>query len=240
MALISSSYKLGLALLLAGLPQQVLAQSASCRIPDRLPDAQVEYPPSATQRRVTSVTNYLLALSWSPEHCRSARNRTSSQCDGSAGRFGFVLHGLWPETDGPAYPQWCAPAPALPRAIIRENFCMTPSVDLLQHEWAKHGTCMTSDPQRYFKPARIMYNVMRYPDMDRMSRDRNLTVGTFRLNFARANPGIRPDMIQIVKTRENWLSEVRVCLARNFRPQRCPSYLRMSSDRSKLKIWRGR
>ena len=24
------------------------------------------------------------------------------------GSFGFVPHGLWPETRGPAYPQWCA------------------------------------------------------------------------------------------------------------------------------------
>ena len=116
---------------------------------------------------------------------------------------------------------------------------MTPDVDLLQHEWAKHGSCMTRDPQRYFKPARIMYNAIRYPDMDRMSRDRNLTVGTFRLNFARANKGIRPDMIQIAKSKENWLDEVRICLAKDFKPQRCPSHVRMPSDRSKLKIWRG-
>ncbi len=238
--MISFSSKAAFALLVAGLPQALLAQASLCRIPDRLPDATPEYPKRESDRRATPVTNYLLTLSWSPEHCRSSREQGSTQCNGSAGRFGFVLHGLWPETDGSAYPQWCAPAPALSRAIIRENFCMTPSVDLLQHEWAKHGTCMTSDPQRYFKPARIMYNAIRYPDMDKMSRDQNLTVGTFRLNFARANPGIRPEMIQVAKGRENWLDEVRICLAKNFKPQRCPAHVRMPPDRSKLKIWRGR
>lgn len=234
-----SSFKGALFVAALMLPQAAFAQSALCRLPQRLPDARPEYPPRAQDVRPAKVTNYLLTLSWSPGHCRTERNRDTTQCDGSAGRFGFVLHGLWPETDGPAYPQWCAPVPALSRQIIRENFCMTPSVDLLQHEWAKHGSCMTRDPQKYFRPARIMYEAIRYPDMDRMSRDRNLTVGTFRLNFARANKGIRPDMIQVAKTKENWLDEVRICLAKDFKPQRCPAHVRMPSDRSKLKIWRG-
>lgn len=237
--MISSNYKIALGLALLSLPVPLLAQAKQCAIPKNLPDAKVEYPPNDKAKRATPVTNYLLSLSWSPEHCRAKRNKAEVQCNGEAGRFGFVLHGLWPETDGSAYPQWCAPAKPLSRAIIRENFCMTPSVDLLQHEWAKHGTCMTSDPQHYFKPARIMYNVMRYPDMNSMSRDRNLSVGTFRLNFARSNPGIRPNMIRVVKSRDNWLKEVHVCLNKDFRPQRCPSHVNMPSDRSKLKIWRG-
>lgn len=238
--MISFNSKAALCALVLLAPQPVLAQAAWCRIPEKLPDARPEYPRSPRDVRPTPVTNYLLTLSWSPEHCRDKRNQSTSQCNGNSGRFGFILHGLWPETDGSAYPQWCAPAPALSRKIVRENFCMTPSVDLLQHEWAKHGTCMTSDPDRYFKPARIMYQAIRYQNMDRMSRDRNLTVGTFRLNFARANPGIRPDMIQIAKSKENWLGEVRICLAKDFKPQRCPAHVRMPSDRSVLKIWRGR
>ena len=217
----------------------LLAQAKQCAIPQNLPDAKIEYPPNDKARRSTPVTNYLLSLSWSPEYCKSKGKSSETQCSGEAGRFGFVLHGLWPETDGSDYPQWCAPAKPLSRAVVRDNFCMTPSVDLLQHEWAKHGTCMTSDPERYFKPARIMYNVMRYPDMARMSRDRNLTVGTFRLNFARSNPGIRPEMIRVLKSKDNWLKEVHVCLNKDFRPQRCPSHVYMPSDRSKIKIWRG-
>ena len=236
--MISNSFKAAPALILLALPASAFAQAKQCAIPKNLPDARVEYPPNDKAKRVTPVTNYLLALSWSPQFCKGKGGRAETQCDGSAGQFGFVLHGLWPETDGSAYPQWCAPAKPLSRQIIRENFCMTPSVDLLQHEWAKHGTCMTSDPQRYFKPARIMYNVMRYPDMDSMSRDRNLTVGTFRLNFARANPGIRPDMIRVLKSKDNWLKEVHVCLGKDFKPQRCPSHVRMPSDRSTIKIWR--
>ena len=237
--MISNSYKIAIAFALLSLPMPLLAQAKQCAIPQNLPDAKIEYPPNDKARRSTPVTNYLLSLSWSPEYCKSKGKSNETQCRGEAGRFGFVLHGLWPETDGSDYPQWCAPAKPLSRAVVRDNFCMTPSVDLLQHEWAKHGTCMTSDPERYFKPARIMYNVMRYPDMARMSRDRNLTVGTFRLNFARSNPGIRPEMIRVLKSKDNWLKEVHVCLNKDFRPQRCPSHVSMPSDRSKIKIWRG-
>src|SRR3546814_4423107 len=100
-------------------------------------------------------------MSWSPQHCADVRNpngaRDRFQCSGENGRFGWVLHGLWPETDGPGYPQWCRPAKIVPQPVLKQHLCMTPSAQLLQHEWAKHGTCMSPHPAAYFRSAAILF-----------------------------------------------------------------------------------
>src|SRR3546814_8353082 len=79
----------------------------------------------------SDLTGYLLAMSWSPQHCADVRNpngaRDRFQCSGENGRFGWVLHGLWPETDGPGYPQWCRPAKIVPQPVLKQHLCMTPS-----------------------------------------------------------------------------------------------------------------
>jgi len=218
--------------------QPVWAKAPSCRVPERLSTPRVETPPADEPRRAPAITSYLLAMSWSPEHC--ARNRRETQCDGSAGRFGFVLHGLWPEAAGTGYPQWCAAGGRLQPTTLRRNFCMTPSEQLLQHEWQKHGTCMTSDPDRYFAAARRAYARVQFPAMASLARRNDITAGEFRRRFARANRGISADML-VVLTRdsggdESWLHEVRLCLSKALKPQRCPAFIRGAPDRQKMKI----
>jgi len=214
------------------------AQAPSCRVPADIPAARAE---PAEQRRVVPIGAHTLALSWSPEYCRTrgTSERDRLQCGGGMGRFGFVLHGLWPDGAGSRWPQYCRPARALPDAVVRKHLCMTPSVTLLQHEWAKHGTCMTPGPEPYFDAAAILYRAIRYPDMNALSR-RPLTARGFAEAFARANPGIAPTMLSIKANQRGWLQEVHVCLARNFRPQACPAHVRGAAPASELKIWRGR
>src|SRR3546814_6675845 len=111
--------------------------------------------------RKPPITGYLLAMSWSPQHCADVRNpngaRDRFQCSGENGRFGWVLHGLWPETDSPGYPQWCRPAKIVTQPVLKQHLCMTPSAQLLQHEWAKQGTCMSPHPAAYFRSAEILF-----------------------------------------------------------------------------------
>jgi ribonuclease T2 len=229
----------GLALLV--LPSMLHAQARECRIPDRVSTPRAVSIPQG-ERRTAPVTNYLLTLSWSPEFCRT-RGRDPAhrlQCggiaNGGAGQFGFILHGLWPEGDGP---QWCRPVTALPRPLIREHLCTTPSVQLIQREWAKHGSCMTRDPGRYLRAGSILYRAVRYPDMNALSQG-SLTVGQFARAFAVANRGVSPDMVRIGTNDRGWLTEVRVCLGRDFRPIRCGRSRRGTPDRNRLRIWRGR
>lgn len=226
-----------LALLLA-IPAQ--AQSYQCRAPSLLKPAPAETGPVGEPRRVKPVTGYLLALSWSPEFCRTraGASRHKTQCSGDDGSFGFILHGLWPEGRGPAYPQWCRATKPLPPAEVRSNFCMMPSTRLMAHEWAKHGSCMAKRPETYFKISRLLFGAVQYPNMDRLSRG-PLTASQFRTAFATANDGLEPDMMRLKINQRGWLQEVRLCLAKNFRPKRCPARLHAAQPDMPIKIWRG-
>jgi ribonuclease T2 len=223
----------GLVLTLA-LAGPALAQS--CRVPERLPPARAEPVSPGTVRQVP-ITDYLLAISWSPQYCRSRGGAADPLQCGSGTRFGFVLHGLWPEGPGRTWPQYCRPAGPVPAAVVRASFCATPSVRLQQHEWQKHGSCMASSPERYFKASTGLFNALRWPDMERLSRVRPDAAG-LSAAIAEANPGLTPAGIRILLGRGGWLEEVRICLDRDFRPARCPRDTPGARPRERVRIWR--
>ncbi|WP_257538819.1 ribonuclease T2 [Sphingobium sp. CFD-1] len=216
--------RVALALLAFLVPGMALAQAVQCSPPAQMPRPRPVQPGTGEAGRIMPIGSYTLALSWSPQYCSTARGSDSAfQCKGRNGRFGFVLHGLWPDGVGRTWPQFCRKADLLPREVIRQNLCMTPSAQLLQHEWAKHGTCMASKPELYFDLARAFYQSMRFPDMAALARRDNLTVGQFTDAFVRANRRLRPDMIRVRTTRGNWLSEIWICMDRALEFARCPA-----------------
>lgn len=234
-----------LALLATSAPHQpALAQAWQCRSPVNLPRPVPVYPQPGEIRR-TTVDGYILALSWSREHCRGRQNNPDDalQCGNAMGEFGFILHGLWPEAKGPNYPQWCRKAGPLPRKVVAENICMTPSVRLLQHEWAKHGTCMARKPETYFGAARLLFDALEFPDMDRLSREGEregkLTAAKLAEAFALNNEGLPEQAIRVKTNRRAWLEEVHICLDRKFKPRACPAFVRGTPDNVQIKIWRG-
>ncbi len=222
------------------------AQAWQCIAPANLARPALELPQPGDIRR-TPVSSYILALSWSREHCKGRQKDLSSalQCDGKIGEFGFIVHGLWPEGAGPDYPQWCRKADVLSRKVVSQNICMTPSVQLLQHEWAKHGTCMARKPETYFGAARLLFEAMTFPDMDRLSRQgekegKPLTVAGLAEAFVVNNEGLPADALRVKTNRKGWLEEVRVCLNKKFKPMRCPSFSKGAPANAEVKIWRGR
>lgn len=230
---------LALTLGLLGLaaPGVASAQALRCAIPDRVTEAGGPVSRDGP-RRVVPVGGYTLALSWNPGFCRQAANRDRFQC-GRDQKFGFVLHGLWPDGRGPTWPQYCAAAPRLSDAEIRRNLCVMPSAALQRYQYAKHGTCSGMAPAAYFARARGLYAGMRYPDMAALSRRPALTAGQFAAAFARDNPGITPAMLRVRAGRDRWLDEVWVCLDTRFRPRACPAHQRGVPAQTPLKIWRG-
>lgn len=233
-----------LALALSGValaPGVASAQALSCAIPNAVPVPSPAGPSASEPVRTLPTGGYTLAISWSPEYCRGKERDGSFQC-GSSSRFGFVLHGLWPDGQGRQWPQYCAPVAILPPRIVKDMLCATPSADLIQHEWAKHGACGWTDPAAYFGTARKYYDGLRFPDMMALSRRRDLTVGAFRAEFARANAGLRGFSAGAIRVthKNGWLSELWLCMDRRMAYVRCrASQDGGESSNAPLKIWRG-
>ncbi|WP_241461675.1 ribonuclease T2 family protein [Aurantiacibacter luteus] len=226
-------------LALALWPQQAMAQAYQCRIPQgpiTLPIAQRDGPV-----RQTRVTGYTLALTWSPEFCRFRQDsaRHARMCSGREGRFAFTVHGLWPEGAGGQWPQWC-PARRQPSPQAAAGaMCMMPDAALIAHEWARHGSCMTSDPDTYLRVTGILWRSLRWPDFDRLSRHRGLTAGDVRQVFADANPHWEAEDVGLVLSNHGWLTEMRLCYGADFMPTACDARRFGPPDDTRVSIWRG-
>ena len=220
-------------------PVAAQAQALACEAPARVPVPRVEKPPRGEPARSPKIGGYLLSMSWSPQHCARVRNpkaaRDRFQCSGESGRFGWVLHGLWPEAGDPGYPQWCRPAKIVPQPVLKKHMCMTPSAQLLQHEWAKHGTCMSPHPAAYFRAAEILFRVVRFPDMTRLAAAPQ-TAGSVRRAFAAVNPGVKETMIAVAADRDGWLDEVRLCLGPRMKPQQCRPFQKGLADHRSVRV----
>jgi ribonuclease T2 len=222
------------------LPGFANAQALSCQVPVALDKPRFDGPNEKTPRRLVPTASYTLAISWSPQYCRDWAGRPSPnfQCQRD-NRFGFVLHGLWPDGTGKVWPQYCRAVPLIDEKTIRANLCMTPSVQLLQHEWAKHGSCMSGTADDYFNRARKLYAPLRFPDMAALSRRETLTAAGVAAAIARENRGLAANMMRVTVTREGWMEEVWICLNRNFRYRRCPAHQGGADPARPVKIWRG-
>ena len=224
-----------LAGLVAALPHAAQAQAFQCAVPQSVavPRIHTEAP------RRMAVTGYTLALSWTPEFCRFRENsaRNARQCSGDSGRFGFTVHGLWPD-GGRGWPQWCG-GRAIRAEDLRQNLCISPDARLIARQWEKHGTCMARSPATYLKVTRILYNGLRWPDFVRISREEGLTAGVIRTRLADANRGWFPEAIGVHLDERGWLEELRLCYDKRFMPMSCDRRRFGASHDQAAKIWRG-
>jgi ribonuclease T2 len=213
------------------------AQAPQCAIPPALKAPRSENPPPGSQR-ILPLSGFVLAVSWSPQFCkkRGKDDKFDSQCDAET-PFGFILHGLWPDAEGQGEPRWCRKVPALSKALVRQNFCSTPSPQLQQREWAKHGSCITRDPAAYFASANRLFASIKAPDMNALSRA-PLDVRGFTAAIVAANPGLPADAVRIDLSDIGWLEEVRICYSTDYRPRACPRDISGAGDGAKVRIWR--
>ena len=226
---------LAIALVALTFPYPVHAQAYQCRLPQHIDPVPPIQPDGPVIR--SPISGYTLAVSWSPEFCHD--DHSSMQCSGRNGRFGFVLHGLWPESNSGQSPQWCSLTPRPTPDLIRRSLCMTPVPWLIEHEWAKHGSCMSRTPEGYYRVTAILWNALRWPDADRLSRQDGLTAGDFRKAFVAANPDWRAGQVGILLSNNGWLKELRLCYGRDFMPASCDRRSFGPADAEAIKIWRG-
>jgi ribonuclease T2 len=201
-----------------------LAAGPSCPLPATLPRPHAELPSAEQPARPLPIASYTLSLIWQPESCFSRRDRSPGdrQCSDERYSTRFTLHGLWP--DGAAkgrWPQYCHPVALLTDAQVRAGFCATPSVQLLQHEWAKHGSCTGADPAAYFAEESRLCASLHYPRMTELAHRRDLTAGDVAQAFAAANPGMSADGVRLNVNKKGWLEEVWLCLDVTRRFARC-------------------
>lgn len=217
-------------------PFSAHAEVPQCRLPPRVEAPALPVPDGP--RRVLPIAGYTLALSWSPEYCRTRGRdpRAAFQCGGELGRFGFILHGLWPESTPGQWPQWCAARP-VHAETVRRNLCLMPSPDLIAHEWAKHGACMARTPEGYLRASAALVGSLRLPDMIGLSRRPSLTAGDLRAALRKATPFLPVSAIRVKANGRGWLQEVHVCYDKGFMPAPCAD--RGAGDSAPLKIWRG-
>lgn len=211
-----------IALLVTPACAKKVEEGAACDIPAQLPQPRLEGPTRDAPRRLLPIGGYTLAVSWTPQYCagRGTSPQDRIRC-GGANDFGFTLHGLWPDGEGREWPQYCAPTRLVPEPVIRAHLCSTPSPQLIQHEWEKHGTCMAKTPADYFAKSATLYEGLRFPEMDKL-RGQRMTAAAFQKAFAAANEGMTPDQMRLNVGRGGWLEEVWVCLDKRFKRRSCP------------------
>lgn len=209
----------------------------SCVLPADLPPPEMERvrPEEVVSGRTIRLN--LLAVTWMPETCRAGGDGQGDLACNSGNRFGWTLHGLWPNADGKPYPRFCRPATRVSAATIRANLCRTPSVDLIQHEWAAHGVCGWDTPEAYFAQSAALYDALEKPDPTVLARGgRGPTAGQLRDAFAAANPGLPREAVYVAVASGNRLREVRLCHDTAFTPTACPAGERGTPDRVMLTV----
>lgn len=118
---------------------------------------------------------YMLALSWSPSFCEDQRRKNGGavpkhlqlQCN-QAATFGWVIHGLWPQSakarSASDHPRFCQGDLAkLPEALIKKYLPESPGANLLQGQWEKHGACAFPDAETYFATQKTLFRSLNLP-----------------------------------------------------------------------------
>ena len=180
---------------------------------------------------------YVLSLSWSPSYCEASAERnggrtSDQQCAGRP--YAFVVHGLWPQYDR-GFPSYCkVPAPRLNRGIVGGMLDLMPSPRLVYHEWDRHGKCSGLPAGAYFETVRKARSVVKIPEqyLD-PAKPEIVSPGEVVSAFVKANPGLSHDEIAVTCDSKR-LSEVHICIGKDFSFRACPETTRRSCRRDKV------
>lgn len=205
--------KLALALLLlAALPA---AAQQGCRLP-----AQIEVAPcprsEAPRGAAGDFDYYILAMSWSPAFCDGDPGGAGSPTQCRDNSFGWIVHGLWPQyhkTRGirPPWPQYCAAVQPVPAELLRRHLCTLPDPQLMQCQWAKHGSCGAfADSAGYFAAIEQIRRRFALPLPEPQMSSAALAAAVIA-----ANPGLDRRHFRVVR-RQGRIAELRFCLDRRL------------------------
>ena len=194
--------------------------------------------PAATAGNVAGEFGfYVLSLSWAPSYCASAGAQANRQECGRDARYGFVVHGLWPQ-NAQGYPESCPSkfASRVPLGLGRRYFDIMPGMSLIGHEWRVHGTCTGLDQASYFRLVRKAREAVRVPsEFMPAAPARSIDPARVEAAFIAANPGIGRDGIAVT-CRDRRIEEVRICLTKSLRFRSCPQVDAAACDRPRASM----
>jgi ribonuclease T2 len=173
------------------------------------------------RRANASFDYYVLSLSWAPDFCAQAgSNKTASEC--AAGRhIGFVVHGLWPQSNAGRGPENCGPASPVPQATVSQMLNYFPSASLIQHEWSTHGTCSGLSANDYFAAVRKTRDAVQIPtQLSSLTQPTQACPAQIEAEFSTANRRFPPAALRAT-CRAGELQEVRICFGKDLAPQMC-------------------
>ena len=165
---------------------------------------------------------YLLSLSYAPNFCAQPGNYKAPRECGTGRRVGFLVHGLWPESNAGRGPSKCAPAQPVGEPLVRTMLRYFPGEAMIQHEWAAHGTCSGLSQADYFAAVRKARDAVAIPpaltapaSAVKLAPDELVTA------FTSANPSFPRGAFALSCYRDSELQEARVCFDRNLSPRPC-------------------
>jgi ribonuclease T2 len=178
----------------------------------------------ADQNQQGTFDYYLLSLSWAPNYCADHPSDNSNECR-AGNHKGFVLHGLWPQSNEGQPPMSCQTASPVASDLVRHMLEYFPSRGLIQHEWEKHGTCSGLSSQEYFAKVEQAFKAVQPPDqLKNLSSDKSLAPRDLDQSFADANHA--PADAFRISCHAQELVGVEVCMSKDLKIQSCSRSLR--------------
>ncbi|GAK51042.1 ribonuclease, T2 family [Candidatus Moduliflexus flocculans] len=174
---------------------------------------------------------YVLALSWSPTYCDDNGANDPQQC-GIGKRFGFVLHGLWPQYEK-GYPSECS-STQMPDKVTAEFPGLYPNDKLYRHEWEKHGTCSGLTPKQYLALSKTLKESVNIPKAYRKpEKPLRVTTDEIAAAFQSSNPTFEHASFAVYCADSGrFLREILVCFDQDGRPISCSNDIRRKAAKS--------
>ena len=112
------------------------------------------------------------------------------------------------------HPRYCKgdDYPVISVDDVSKNLCVQPGLNLVEMEWAKHGTCSGLAPNEYLQKTRDLYNQLLLPNQDmqppkifQWMKQNNSALKNIYMDF------------------DNKAHELHICFDKQFNYMNCPS-----------------
>lgn len=198
----------------------------SCRLPEKIESPNIQ---GVDCRNDIAPDSYVLALSWSPQHCSTidpgSAKKHEFQCE--LNKFGFVVHGLWGQssaaTEKCQQPRNCSKS-LVDNETVLKNLCTVPGVALIQAQWQKHGSCTGMSVTDYFDKTRELWSEINKPEISDLLNEKNqTTAGEISKAFVERNKelGLTDASVAVRVASKNYLGEVFICYDTSFKFTAC-------------------